>query len=315
MIDDKLRRHRLEGYAIAVGFEYTWQEVKELVDIADHATTKCIRKTYKVDASVELDKDLVGTDRHWVQFEAERQVWRATAPTNEPYPKKDPRLLPLWWANLRRIVKAEMQNVMSRNHNTGGRSQDGGFSFVSFVPKEYVLPEQIHLRRNAQEDQSSIKPVMRHQPMRGDGGPTIATPSNSNEGDSTTSPTTSFERQRASSTAGHEESPTFQATPAAFDENKPFHGARFSKDIATHVFCSAAKQQYITPVEKKFMCKISAHQDQDSLGLWAEPRQQAGPEDSGIIACGIFIKSYERETRYYFSKDKSGPRIDYFLNF
>lgn len=76
-MEDNLRRRRLEGYAIAVGFEYTWQEVKELIEIADHTIARCIRKTSGLDVSVALYDDLIGKDRCWVQFEAERQIWKA----------------------------------------------------------------------------------------------------------------------------------------------------------------------------------------------------------------------------------------------
>ena len=76
-MENNLRRHRLEGYAIVVGFEHTWQEVKELIEIADHTIAKYIRKTCGLDVSVGLYESYVGKDRCWVQFEAERQIWKA----------------------------------------------------------------------------------------------------------------------------------------------------------------------------------------------------------------------------------------------
>jgi len=224
---------------------------------------------------------------------------------------------------------------MSRNGSTGGCSQEGGISYVSFIPKELVLPVKSSAQENATgDDRPSVNFVMHDQPISVDESPGTKTPLSLNRQDPTTSTTTSYgkrsattelgdadmtsrpsKRRRTSSPICHEDNPTSQTTSAKSGESQPFHGATFSKAIANYVFCPTAEKQYITPVEKKFMCKISAFQDEDSLTLWAEPWQRDGPEDCGVVACGIFIKSYERETRYNYAKDKTGPQIDTFLEF
>ncbi|KAK0117757.1 hypothetical protein ONS95_012083 [Cadophora gregata] len=183
---------------------------------------------------------------------------------------------------------------MSRNDSIGRRSKDGGFSFVSFVKKGFVLAAQNPtLANTSREDQNTVKPGIYDQTA--DNGPAMASPSSSKMQESNTSRSTSYNDnidpredgnivsrsrssncQRVSTSTDPKESTAFQVTPAAFDESHHFHGASFSKEIAHY---------------------------------------KDGPEDSGVIACGIFLKSYEPETRYSYSKDKSGPRIDSFFEF
>ena len=261
-------------------------------------------------------------------------AYLCAAPKNEQYPKKEPRLPP-WWADLRHIVQTEMQNVMSRNGSTGGCSQGGGISYVSFVPKELVLPAKSSAQeKGTGDDRRSVTSVMYDQSINVDKSPGTNTSLSMIGQDPTTSTTTSYmkrsaikeiaesdttgrpsKRRRTSSPICHEDTSTSQVIFTVSDESQPFHGATFSKDVINYVFCTTAKIQYIAPVEKKFMCKVASSQDENSLTLWAEPWQRNGPEDFGVVACGIFIQSYERETRYNYSKDKTGPRIDTFLEF
>lgn len=83
MKDELWRRKRLNGYAIATGFEYTWQDVDALVDIAELAVDQHIRRTFDTDVCLELDPNWVGKDRSWVEYEAECQVWTAVGKMNK----------------------------------------------------------------------------------------------------------------------------------------------------------------------------------------------------------------------------------------
>lgn len=76
MSEEDTRLKRLEFYAIANGHEYTWQKVKELIDIAELAIDKQLRNKIGVNVWKRLFEMVVGPDRSWVKYEAEFQIWR-----------------------------------------------------------------------------------------------------------------------------------------------------------------------------------------------------------------------------------------------
>ncbi|KAH6707612.1 hypothetical protein BKA61DRAFT_580124 [Leptodontidium sp. MPI-SDFR-AT-0119] len=233
MRDELWRRKRLNGYAIATGFEYTWQDVDALVDIAELAIDQHIRRTFDIDVCLELDPNWVGKDRSWVEYEAECQVWTAVGPNNLNYPKKEPKL-PFWWPYLREEVKAELQTVMNRTGSAWGYDEDGRVSYVTFV---HPL---LHVNRGGR---GGVVSVMSGQSIPGGWG----SPINSPPGWNTTRPAPSTATTQSSI------SPTL-------NDDQPLHGAIFSKDIISFILLPLGKQEYIAPVETKFRCKIRGTQ-------------------------------------------------------
>ncbi|KAG4428964.1 hypothetical protein IFR05_015553 [Cadophora sp. M221] len=355
MKDDLWRRKRLNGYAIATGHEYTWQDVKELIDIADLAIDQQIRKTFRINGWSKLPDKLVGLDRSWVEFEAECQIWKLVAPFSQKYPKPEPQL-PNWWANIRTEVKVELQMVMNRYGSIGGCISGGGVNYVTFVPplrhgeqvcqdgatqvaSNRLPPEKRKSTTNTFSRLNTTKPAAAaaaaaaaattqtstveprsvrvdtksqynfYSPLEGATQLCGDSVVNGKEGAAKKAP----EHQVTQQATSKEVTVRSEVSSAPINDNSAFRGTTFQKDIAPYICGPKDKEEYIRPVERKFKCRVEGSEEEDSLKLWAEPWQKNGLVDASVIACSVFLKSYEHEIRYNGSQHRKGPRIDIFL--
>ncbi|KAH9219472.1 hypothetical protein DL95DRAFT_405009 [Leptodontidium sp. 2 PMI_412] len=304
-MDDELRRReRLCAHAMSTGHEYTWQDVKELVDIADLAIDQQIRKTFRINGWSKLADKFVGLDRSWVEFEAERQVWKLVGKSNKnelaeltltirmqhPHVKNTPsqsHSYPIGG----RMSELKLQTVMNWYGSIGGCINGGGVSYVTFVRP---------LRHGDQVNHGCVAQMASGQlPPEG-----LKSSTSTFSGLSTTKIAPAAATTQ-NSTSG----------PHAVRWQSKFPRSHFQKDVTPYICRSMDKEEYIGPVERKFVYRVEGSEEDTSLKLWAQPWQTGGLVDDGVIACGVFLKSYEHEVRYNSSQGPKGPRIDNFLEF